>query len=191
MSETLSVALNIERVLALPEVLAPSTMYIVRDDNEHHVELHFTDALGETLRHLPTRTEILDIVVKQAGDLVTTEYASDIDARNALTFVRNAMCFVADASADPTVGTGSAMYYYVASTQTWVKVSEFESLDIRLVWNAIEGRPVSAVGDIDDAVDKRHAHDNKVVLDNLGEDVDGNLLYRGRVPKAALSKAEW
>jgi len=37
-------------------------------------------------------------------------------------------------------------------------------VDVR--WSNINGRPVSSVLNIDDAVNKRHEHTNKIILDN-------------------------
>lgn len=48
-------------------------------------------------------------------------------------------------------------------------------MDLILSWNNINGRPTSAVADIDDAVTKRHTHANKALLDKVGE--DENTLY--------------
>jgi hypothetical protein len=52
-------------------------------------------------------------------------------------------------------------------------------MDVTLQWSNIVGRPTSAVADIDDAVTKRHTHANKVQLDKIGEDVNGDLTYDG------------
>lgn len=59
-------------------------------------------------------------------------YAADIDARNALieNMSKNSFVMVADASADPTVDTGSALYFRNVDTNTWTKVAEYESMDI-------------------------------------------------------------
>lgn len=46
-------------------------------------------------------------------------------------------------------------------------------------WTDVNNRPNSLVTDIDDAVDKKHNHTNKNILDNLNETLDGDLTYKG------------
>lgn len=61
-------------------------------------------------------------------------YALDITARDALEagMTKNSFVMVADASADPTVDAGSALYFRNVSTSTWTKVAEYESMDITI-----------------------------------------------------------
>lgn len=49
--------------------------------------------------------------------------------------------FVTDATGDPTVKQGWAIYKYTLSQTLWVKIAEGESLDIVLSWNNITGKP--------------------------------------------------
>jgi hypothetical protein len=61
---------------------------------------------------------------------------------------------------------------------TWTKVAEAESMDVVLQWGNIQGKPSSAVADIDDAVSKKHEHANKTVLDAISANsTSGNLVY--------------
>lgn len=88
-------------------------------------------------------------------------------------------CYVTDATGDPTVTKGAAEYIWDGSK--WVKTYEAESLDLVLDWALIQNKPSSAVGDIDDAVAKRHDHANKAdVLDKLSSSDDGKLLFDGK-----------
>lgn len=66
------------------------------------------------------------------------------------------------------------------------KIGETESMDLVLSWNNINNRPTSAVADIDDVVTKRHAHTNKLSLDKVGEDQNGDFTYNGSHPKIHL-----
>ena len=87
-------------------------------------------------------------------------------------------CYVTDATGDPTVTKGAAEYIWDGGK--WVKTYEAESLDLVLDWALIQNKPSSAVGDIDDAVTKRHDHANKAdVLDKLTAQ-DGKLLFDGK-----------
>ena len=53
------------------------------------------------------------------------------------------------------------------SDSTGTKIAEYESMDVVLQWNDIQGKPTSAVADIDDAVANRHSHANKALLDPI------------------------
>lgn len=56
-------------------------------------------------------------------------YVLDITARDALgaNTTKNTFVVVIDASADPTVNTGGAMYFRDVSSNTWTKVAEYKS----------------------------------------------------------------
>ena len=93
-------------------------------------------------------------------------------------------CYVIDATDDPTVEKGGASYIWMPAKgyeqPYWRKLGEDESQDFTLEWNMINGRPESAPGDIDDAVDAAHEHENKALLDKLAEDEDGLLTIDGK-----------
>lgn len=78
-------------------------------------------------------------------------YAANIAARNALTLTKNTFVMVADATADATVDTGAALYFYNLATTSYVKVAEYESMDL---------------------------FPNQAVLQGLS-DVGGRLYYKG------------
>ena len=81
--------------------------------------------------------------------------------------------WVTDATEDPTVGRGSALYYYDKNSRRYIKLYETESMDqdelvVSTQWNTIEGRPNSSVNDIDRAVNLCHVHSNSSVINSLG-----------------------
>lgn len=89
-----------------------------------------------------------------------------------------AFVMVVDASDDPDVHSNWAVYrrednssYDVLATG-WKKVFEKESIDMALVWDDLQGKPVSSIEEIDAAVELRHTHLNKAVLDNIGYDTE-------------------
>lgn len=136
-----------------------------------------------------TNTEIADLKTALAGK-PAVEIVADITARDALTkVITGTLCWVEDASADATVDAGAAAYLARVDPEKtvgsagwveWVKVAEAESLDVVLSWANIKDKPTSAVADIDDAVTKRHVHDNKAIIDAIGKnDTTGNLTYNG------------
>ena len=79
------------------------------------------------------RSEVAAAVqlLNQAVNSVPRMYiVADISARDALSGVNEGdQCQVKDASADPTVDVGSAIYVWSGAATGWVKVSENESMD--------------------------------------------------------------
>jgi len=79
------------------------------------------------------------------------------------------LVWVIDATADPTVDRGGAIYGWETTSSKWIKLAEEESLDIalNLNWSDITGRPSASPANIDDAVIKKHEHANKAALDSI------------------------
>ena len=83
------------------------------------------------------------------------------------------LVMVLDASDDPTVASGWAIYRRLANASdlstlsAWQKVAEAESLDVTVTWDNISGKPNSTPAAIDQAVAHDHTHENKTVLDAL------------------------
>lgn len=137
---------------------------------------------------------------------ITTEFANiaALTAAGATTNIAEGqLVWVNDASGDTTVSSGWAIYRKKVDTDPasldytkvndvpestqgagdgvtagWQKVAESESLDVVVNWANIEGKPNSAVADIDDAVSKKHEHANKAVIDKFTES-SGDLIYNG------------
>lgn len=116
-----------------------------------------------------------------------TKVVADIQARNAMAvedLYESLFVYVLDATGDPTVASGAALYIYAQDidnpgSYVWHKVAEMESLDVELNWSDILGRPTSTPAAIDQQVTDSHTHSNKTVLDALSESVNGNLSYEG------------
>jgi len=183
--------LRIERVLALPSTVTPSTMYIVQATNATRAELYFTSADGLQTRHIIDEADINNIVNTALANFNSVEVVPNIAARDAMTLTANTVVLVVDATADPTVATGAATYVWDNANATWSKISEFATIDAVINWSNIVGTPTSLVADIDDAVAKRHVHSNKTQLDLIGEDVNGAFTYGGANPEAAIAVSNW
>jgi len=131
-----------------------------------------------------TNTAIAGLEAALAGK-APVSIVADLTARDALTnVITGALCWVQDASADSSVDSGAAAYLASVAGDpavvTWTKVAEAESMDVVLQWGNIQGKPSSAVADIDDAVAKKHEHANATVLAGLSADgTSGNLVYNG------------
>ena len=183
--------MRIERVNALPATLSGSTMYVVKSSEAGLADVYFTNNAGTEARHVIKKSEITDMINTSIGNFTNIQLAADITARDALSLNRNALVLVLDATGDATVSIGAALYLYDVATTVWHKVSEFESMDVTLTWDAIQGRPTSTVAEIDDAVAKAHVHANKAQLDKIGEDADGVLQYNGAYIEAQIAVNEW
>ena len=183
--------LRIERVLALPETKTGSTFYIVKSADTDLAEVYFTSTDGTEIRHLINKSEIQTIVNTAVGNFNNMLLAADVAARDALLLTKNVLVLVTDATGDATVQAGAALYFYDFASTTYIKVAEYESLDVTLEWASIQNKPSSSVADIDDAVAKKHAHVNADQLAKIGEDGDGNLTYNGAQPGVPLAVAAW
>lgn len=182
--------MRIERVLALPGTLAASTMYIVKSAESPFAEIVFTNSDGSETRHVINKSEIAGMISDAVASFSNILLAADITARDALAMDHNGLVLVLDASGDATVAAGAAMYFYDLDGEDWYKVSEFESMDVTLTWEAIQGKPTSTPAQIDQAVAYSHTHANKATLDLIGANADG-LTYDGDNIAAFIANAEW
>ena len=181
------------KVSTLPASLAPNTMYFV--ENEGFAEFYLTDNSG--VAKMVGNSMMINMLISEAlaswsGDTSTIDIVDDIDARDALiaTLDRNAMILVVDASEDPTVDSGSALYAYAASSDTIYKIAEYESMDVVVTWESITGKPASTPSQIDSAVTQAHSHSNKTVLDKFTES-EGELLYDGEPIRTSWDTDNW
>jgi hypothetical protein len=172
-----SQAIHFHKVTSLPGILQPDSLYFVA--NGTIAETYITDNAG-VAKSVGNSAMINALITQQLAGYNTIDIVADIAARDALnTRDFNFIVLVVNATADTTVQTGAALYAFRNSDNTFIKIAEYESMDVTLQWSNIVGRPTSAVADIDDAVTKRHTHANKVQLDKIGEDVNGDLTYNG------------
>lgn len=166
------------KVVTLPGTLEANSFYYV--ENGTYAESYVTDDTGAA-RSIGNSAMINALITAAIEDLAvglnSIEIVADIAARDALTAAldRNAMILVIDASADPTVDSGSALYAWDDVASEIYKIAEYESMDVVVAWSAITGGPVSTPANIDEAVTMRHTHANKTTLDKLSEDGDGLL----------------
>lgn len=155
------------KVAVLPGVLQANALYFV--ENGGYAESYLTNKAGvaKSLGNTAMINALADArVTAGLANLNALEIVANIAARNALAGNnRNQMVLVIDATGDATVAAGSALYAFRNSDDTWLKLTEYESLDVVVQWANISGKPASAAALIDDAVNKRHAHANLAVLD--------------------------
>jgi len=186
----MSNVLKIRKVASLPAVLEASTMYMVKSADGVLFDMYVSTDDGLAARHLNTKPEIQAMIAEAIAGFSTVSVVANIAARNALAPTVTMQAMVLDATGDATVTSGSATYVYDTSNHVWHKTSESESLDLVLQWANIQGKPTSAVADIDDAVNKRHVHANSSVISALS-DVGGQLAYNSQPVRAFLEEESW
>lgn len=183
---------NFYAVSALPGSLEPDSFYYVA--NGSVAESYLTDNLGsaKSVGNTVMINQLITAALASWESANGMPIVADIAARDALfaTATANMLALVIDASADPTVETGSALYAYDFGSSTVYKVAEYESMDLVIQWASIQGRPNSSVAQIDDAVGKAHQHANKAVLDKFTE-VGGELLYAGEGIATSWATKDW
>lgn len=179
------------KVATLPGSLEPDSFYYV--ENGSYAESYLTNSSG--VARAVGNSAMITALANEAISNATIagnalEIVADITARDALVLDANAFVLVLDASADPTVDAGAALYVYRHSDTTFIKVAEYESLDVVVDWADIQNKPSSSVAQIDAAVSASHSHSNKVVLDKFTES-GGQVLYDGSPIQANWETANW
>lgn len=183
---------KIFRETAVPSSLEPYALYVIAPTSKpDFIELYATNSTGTATKRIIDASDVQGLIDSSIEGLSKIEIVDDIDARDALNPTTNLQVLVIDATDDPTVASGSATYIYRLSTETWIKISEAESLDVVLEWDNIVGRPISTPAEIDQAVANSHTHANKTQLDKIDEDLNGNFIYDGELPVIAWSSIGW
>lgn len=188
-------ALKFHKVTTLPGSLEADSFYFVV--NGAHAESYITSSDG-TAKSIGNTAMITAIANDLIADAIAQAAASPIDivaniaARDALTAsaTMNRIILVTDATGDPTVTAGAALYVWNETASSITKIAEYENMDVTLTWASIQGRPTSSVSQIDDAVSKRHTHANLTTLDKLG-DSGGALTYDGQAVSANWNTTNW
>lgn len=177
------------RETALPVELKPYAIYLIAPaDRPDYVEMYVVDATGRKPRRHINEQDVRTLInqaMSTAGQLTVVD---NIAARNAIQNPKGEV-MVLDATGDPSVSTGGARYLY--SKGSWVKTAETESMDLRLSWDAIEGKPNVSKTQLENAVSHSHQHENMTQLGKIGEDVEGNLTYGGKVVGMQYSSLGW
>lgn len=164
------------KATTLPGVLDPDSFYFI--ENGTYAESYLTNSSGvaRSVGNSAMINALAGAVVSAANAM---SVVANIAARDALAPTSVTMALVLDASADPTVNSGAATYVWNEGPDVWVKIAEYESMDVTVTWASISGKPTSSVADIDDAVSKKHTHANLANLNKIGEDAQGHLTYNG------------
>lgn len=183
---------KVHRVTALPTTLDPySVYYVAPASTANYVEIYVSNAEGTSARRVINESDIKTLISEEFSKISSLEIFSTIAERDAEAPTTNKFAYVTDATADSTVKSGGASYLYNTSNSTWTKISEAESLDVSLTWAGIVGKPNSSASDIDIAVTNSHTHSNKEILDKVGEDSNGSLVYNNKIITTQWTTTNW
>jgi hypothetical protein len=185
--------IKIHKTTTLPGTLEGHAVYLVAPAAKpNYVEMYVTNADGSSVRRVINSDDIQAMIdAAVAGVQTGIEIVNDIAARDALTATNGKYVLVLDASADATVVSGAASYVWRAATSQWIKLTEYESLDLTITWAMIQGGPASSPAAIDAAVANSHTHANMTQLAKVGEDANGDFTYNNLPPRARLETAGW
>ncbi|EKF3304737.1 hypothetical protein AB1935_004588 [Pseudomonas aeruginosa] len=179
------------KVATLPGTLEPDSFYFV--ENGSYSESYLTNSAG--VARSIGNSAMINALINEAlaslpGTVTPILFVADIAARDALEPEGAIFVLVQDASADPTVDAGAALYAWNPATSAWLKVAEYESMDVELNWDAINGRPTSTPAQIDTAVSQAHTHANKSTLDKFSEE-SGLVRFNGQPIPAEWNGTAW
>lgn len=171
---------NFQKLSVLPAVLEPGAVYfVINPVNPAYTDIFVVDSTGLNYKKVYGLQEVDSAIYNAIANLAPTnaKVVANIDERDLLAPVTPVFAVVVDATGDPSVQSGSASYVYDPTSSAWIKISEYESLDVTFSWDQLQNKPASLVEDIDDAVTKKHDHTNKSVLDRIGEDATGKFTF--------------
>jgi hypothetical protein len=185
--------IKIHKTTALPGTLEGHSVYLVAPSSKpNYVEMYVTNAAGTQARRIINSDDIQAMIdASLAGSGSNIEIVADIAARDALTKTNGKYVLVLDATGDSTVSSGAASYVWRAATNQWIKLTEYESMDLTITWAMIQGKPTSSPSAIDTAVSNSHTHSNMTQLSKVGEDANGDFTYNGNYPRARLETSGW
>lgn len=189
--------LQIFKELTLPETLQANSMYLVAPVGSDLLSIYVTGTDATVIRRTLNNSDVAALIAQAGaeGSGITSsnrvEVVTTIAERDALVAeaTANFVALVTDATADETVVSGAATYVYIANTQQFVKVAEYESMDFKVNWADIVGKPEIEQAQLNNLVRDSHTHTNLEVLEKLSEGVDGKLNYNG-TPVSTVSFAD-
>lgn len=198
--------LKISFVTAYPTNPEANTIYFVKGTRDGFVDIMVVGADPATDTRVSqgiNETRVDEMITAQLANFNTALIYDTIAERDAdtATHVADRMVFVRDASADPTVDSkldvdgnplpSAAFYIFKHDLAEYVKLVDWNDIDVVLKWDNIQGKPNSTPAQIDQAVTDSHTHANKTVLAGFSEDA-GQLVWNGAVVSTVVATPpEW
>ena len=159
---------RLNAIPATPE--ANSIYYTPGADGELVVTV--TGNTGAVVYSTLTEADVLAAIA--AAGIIQQEVIATptIATRDALTLTANALVMVGDATADPSVTTGGAFYFFEMATGLFTLTSRLEDLNLIINWGDIQNIPAAVTA--------------------LGTDVDGDITYNGdKIIGMYFESVEW
>lgn len=181
---------KIFKTTSVPATYGPNEIYFV-SSGVNKVEVYVSNSAGTGLRRVLNESDVQTMINTSLSSLTEISVVADIAARNALNPTTSRYVFVRNATGDATVASGAAAYIWDVTNTAWVKVSEFESMDVSFSWAGLTGKPTSSPAAIDAAVGQAHSHGNLTQLNLIGQDGNGDLTYNGNNPRARVETVDW
>lgn len=165
-------------------------IYLVKEQGKTDFDIYMVDAEGSAFTHFNEKRfkTLFDHYSETNKELFVV---SDIAERDAIDSENNFLVFVLDATDDPVIGGGEALYFYIASLLRFVCVYQSKHVQREVDWSKLVNGPNSSASQIDIAVSNTHTHENKNVLDEL-EVNDNQLHFKGKlVSTVVLVESNW
>ncbi len=187
---------QIIRDFELPVGTEPNTLYLIAKEDRPDLPLsaYVTDKENQ-LRTLFSMDVVNEAIQTAVGEGVNTRVLSkvvaDLTERDALELASDALVLVRNNDYAPSAQQqGPMCYFFVHETREWFPIAG--GVGGVASWETISGKPVSSVASIDEAVEHRHTHGNKEVLDQISESSNGQLTYKGTpLSNVWLTRAEF
>lgn len=179
------------KVLELPNPVEPNTIYAVAEPATGLMALYLSNYHGSGTRMLPSGYHVLEMVTEAIASINNIQIADTYAQLSQFVRDKPYLVLVTDASDDPSVNSGSAIYFYNTVEARWAKVGEYESMDMVFQWDAIQGGPVSSAASIDSMVNQRHSHTNLAQLDKVGQDAEGKFMYGNQYVRPIIKSVDW
>jgi hypothetical protein len=159
------------RVSALPATLAPNAIYYLPTGVANELQIVVTGLTAEVVYATVTRSDIQALIDSAAGLNQEILVTPTITTRAAMTWAGNGIVLVGDATDDPEIDAGAAIYFYNAADQTYTLTARLADLYIVQDWGDILNIPPAVSG--------------------LGVDANGNLTFGGNVMGMYFETTEW
>lgn len=173
---------KIRRVNQVPTVREANTMYIVKAPGALEADLVFTGS-DPTIEASTISRAAINTIVGDKVDASTSIYFQPTYAQMLANPPKaNALIYVADTTGDPTAVTPTRVYLYQSVIRQFMGFPNSGGGGTGTVsWDAVLGRPTATPAQIDQAVAQSHAHANQQTLNQLGENAQQKLTFRGTV----------
>lgn len=180
-------AFSFKRAISFPSDPAErikNCVYLVKETGKTSFDIYMVDAEGNAFTHFNEKRfkTLFDHYSQTNKELFVV---NNISERDAIDSEDNFLVFVLDATNDPSIGGGEALYFYITSLSKFVCIYQSKYIQRELDWSKLVNGPNSSGSQIDTAVRNTHTHENKNVLDGLGT-VDDLLTYKGKLVSTVI-----